>query len=54
MYSEIKWGFAMAKTAFKNKTFHQQVELKFKEEIGVVLHLENSCVMVLKLGHFGK
>jgi len=42
MYSEIKSRLAMAKAAFKNKSFHQQVELKFKEETGEVLHLEHN------------
>ena len=34
----------MATAAFKNTSFHQQVELKFIEETGEVLHLEHSFV----------
>jgi uncharacterized protein (UPF0548 family) len=42
----------MAKAAVnKEKTFHQQIGLKLKEETSTVLHLEH---VVLKLGHFGK
>jgi hypothetical protein len=54
MYSEIKSKLAMAKAALKNTSFHQQVELKFKEETDEMLHLEHSFCMVLKLGHYGK
>jgi hypothetical protein len=43
MYSEIKSRLVMTEAAFKNKSFHQQVELKYKEETGeVLLHLEHS------------
>jgi hypothetical protein len=42
----------MAKAAFnKNKSLHQQIGCKFKEETREMLHLEYS--FVLKLGHFG-
>jgi hypothetical protein len=42
---EIKCRIAMAKAAFNNKkTFHQQTELKFKEETYNVIHLEHSFV----------
>jgi len=45
MYGEIKWRLARAKAAaFKNRSFHQQVELEFKEETGEVLHLEHNFV----------
>jgi len=39
---EIKSKIAMAKAAFNKKTFHQQIGLKFKEEILEVLHLSRS------------
>jgi hypothetical protein len=35
---------AMAKAAFKKKTFHQQMGLKYKAETNEVLHLEHSVV----------
>jgi hypothetical protein len=44
MYSEMKPRLAMTKAAFKNKSFHQQVELKSKEETGEVIHLEHNFV----------
>jgi hypothetical protein len=41
----IKSRIAMAKAAFnKKKNFHQQIGLRFKEEISKVLHLEHSFV----------
>jgi hypothetical protein len=44
MYGEIKSRLAMAKAAFKKKSFRQQVELKFKEETGELLHFQHSFV----------
>jgi hypothetical protein len=41
---EIKSRIAMAKAAFNKKTFHQQMELKFKTETNEALHLEHSFV----------
>ena len=42
---EIKARIAMAKAAFsRQKTFHQQTGLKFKEETNEVLHLECSIL----------
>jgi glycyl-tRNA synthetase beta subunit len=41
---KIKYITAMAKAAFKKKTFHQQIGLKFKEETSKELHLEHSFV----------
>jgi len=35
-------------------SFHQQIALKFKEETGIVLHLEYMLCMVLRVGHFRK
>jgi hypothetical protein len=38
---EVKRRIVMAKAAFsRNKTFHPEDGLKFKEETGEVLHLE--------------
>ena len=34
----------MAKASFNKKTYHQQIELKFKEEASKVLHVQNSFV----------
>jgi hypothetical protein len=40
---EMKSRLAMAKETFnREKTFHQQTGLKYKEETGEVLHLEHS------------
>ena len=42
---ETKSRIALAKAAFRKKTFfHQQIELKFKEETGKVLHLQHSIL----------
>jgi hypothetical protein len=43
---EIESRIVMAKTAStKESSFHQQIALKFKEEISKVLHLEHSTVL---------
>lgn len=42
---EIKSRISMVKAVFnKKKTFHQQIEFKFKEETSEVLHLEHCFV----------
>jgi len=42
---ESKSSIGIAKAAFnKNNTFHQQIELKFKEETSSVLHLDHGIV----------
>jgi hypothetical protein len=42
--SEIKCKMALTEASFNLKTFHQQIWLKFKEEINKLLHLEHSFV----------
>jgi hypothetical protein len=42
---EIKFSIGVAKATFNKKnTFHQQFELKLKEETSTVLHLEHTIV----------
>ena len=42
---EIKSRIAMAQAAFnRQKTFHQQTGLKFKEETSEMLHLDHNIV----------
>jgi len=50
-----KSQFVVAKAAFNNeKTLHQQIGLKCKEESGKELHLVYSFVWCWKIRHFGK
>jgi hypothetical protein len=47
---EIKSRVAIAEAAFNKKnSFYQQIELKFKEESGKVLHSEHSLVWYRKV-----
>jgi hypothetical protein len=41
---EIIHSFVVVKLAFNKKTFHQQIELKFKEEISDMLNLDYSFI----------